>query len=415
MAASLAYGSGGSWFDPTTGAVKAVSLYYYRGGTEDPITVYTTSDLSIPHAIPVLSTGHGRVPPVWIGDQPDPGYRVRVFDQWSVLVEDVDNIPTPAPPIPPPEPDVGILPGDPRLYATGDIVMSFSNAQPRAGFVLCNGGSIGKTGSTNVVDGGRANDDTKALFEWLWGQDLYGLLPVLPSRGATATGDFNDGKAIRTPDLMGRFPIGMDAMGAPAKNRLAGITFAAGDQAKVGSYGGAAPIKTLTLAEMPAHNHGVTDPKHSHAGSGTTAGESVAHTHALNFNTSGRSANHTHTFSGQTDIQGAHSHAATGFYAGGGAGSVNYSASGPVLNKNEINTQSAGAHQHGYSGTTSGESVDHVHAVIGTSAGNSVGHTHTYSFTTDSKATGITVNSAGSGASWTLMSPFLQLCFHIKL
>ena len=297
----FAYGSGGSWFDPATGAVKDVSLYYYRAGTLDPITVYTTSALAIPHPVPVLSTGYGRVPPVWIGEIADPGYRVRIFDQWSTLVEDVDNIPGPG--------TAGssggggggtINPGDSRLIATGDVVMSLNN-QRRLGFVLCNGGSIGKTGSTNVVDGGRANDDTNALFLWLWGQDIYGTLAVLPSRGSTAAGDWTANKAIRTPDLMGRVVVGNDTMGAGAltKNRLAGITDAAGDQVKIGSYGGAAPVKTLSIAEMPAHNHGITETPHSHSVS------VPAHSHTAS-GSSDSQGSHSHT--GSTNVTGAHTH-----------------------------------------------------------------------------------------------------------
>ena len=69
----------GSFFDDATGAVKSASLYFYNAGTLDPITVYTDALLSIPHPSPVVTTGFGRVPMVWVGEIAP--YRVRAFDQ----------------------------------------------------------------------------------------------------------------------------------------------------------------------------------------------------------------------------------------------------------------------------------------------------------------------------------------------
>ena len=185
-----------SYFDPSTGAAKSVSMYFYRAGTLDPITVYISSDLGTPHAIPVLSSGYGRIPPIWIGEiDPDPQlnfYRVRVFDQYSTLVEDVDFLPGGVETLhedegPPPE--TGVLPDDVHLNKTGDLIFTMANTlSPRAGCVLCNGQTIGKAGST----ANRANDDTKNLYFWLWGQDLLnGAFPIsnrVAARPPRATG-----------------------------------------------------------------------------------------------------------------------------------------------------------------------------------------------------------------------------------
>jgi hypothetical protein len=209
---------------------------------------------------------------------------------------------------------------------------------------------------------------------------------------------------------MGRFPVGMDAMGASAKNRLAGITFAAGDRAKVGSYGGVAPIKTLTVAEMPSHGHGVTDPKHSHTGSGTTGTESVDHVHTGT--TAGESVGHTHRIYGTTWAEGDHRHGMA--YAPSklvGAGTLDRV--GGAQDHTDITTMPAGAHSHTMDFTSGANSVSHTHS-FGT-GGRSAAHTHTYSFTTAVQSTGITVNANGSGTAWQLMAPFIQLCFHIKL
>lgn len=68
-----------------------------------------------------------------------------------------------------------------------------------------------------------------------------------------------------------------------------------------------------------------------------------------------------------------HAHATTAFYTGGGAGTENYSAASPVLNRNPRNTDTAGgglSHNHSWSGsaTFSGAAMDfnvaYVDAVI---------------------------------------------------
>jgi microcystin-dependent protein len=65
------------------------------------------------------------------------------------------------------------------------------------------------------------------------------------------------------PDLRGRGIFGLDNMGGSAASR---ITVAGGnfDGTVIGGTGGA-QNHTLTTAEMPAHNHGITDPGHVHS------------------------------------------------------------------------------------------------------------------------------------------------------
>lgn len=397
---AFAYGSGQSWFDPATGAVKQVSLYYYRAGTLDPITVFTTSDLSIPFPIPVLSTGYGKVPPIWVGEIEDPGYRVRVFDQYSQLVEDVDNIPGPMVPSSGGGGGGGTInPGDPRLYATGDIVMGFSNAQPRTGFVLCNGKEIGPTGSPNVTAGGRANDDTEALFKYLWGQDVHGMLAIVPSRGTTADGDWIAKKGLKVPDFMGRVPVGMDAMGtSPGLARLAGVTFTAGQQDWVGATAGAAR-RTLTVAQIPAHNHSISETVGGHLHSVTIGG----HTHVVSGSTSA-AGGHTHT--GDTDEEANHTHTVPS-----GGGTVSLAPQAPV-----VSSAAAGGAQ------TTGAAGKHTHNLNIDAVAN---HSHTVSLTaasagggtynTTSATAGITSASVGSGETFDTVQPLITVCFFMKL
>jgi microcystin-dependent protein len=342
-----------SFFDPSNGAVKQASLYFYRAGTLDPITVYTDSNLTVPHPLPVLTTGYGRVPGVWVGAIVAPGYRVRVFDQYSVLVEDIDNIPGPVDPTGGGGGGGTINPGDARLLATGDLIFQFSNAQPRTGFVLANGKTIGPASAPAT---NRANADTQALFEWLWGQDLYGMLPVLPSRGTTAHGDWLDGtKHITLPDMQGRSPVGMDAMAATATNRLANVPMSAGTPDKVGARGGEA-LHTTLLTESPAHKHNVASTPHGH-----TISDVPAHSHGFTGNATGAAGAHNHTFTGTAVPNHFHDYNSTGALSPGTGGAFGTQVNNVVTAG--TNTSSAGGHT---PAGTIPAAPDHTHTTSGT-------------------------------------------------
>ena len=288
-----------SFFDDSTGAVKAANLYFYNAGTLDPITVYTDALLSIPHPSPVVTTGYGRVPPVFVGEI-DP-YRVRAFDQYSVLIEDLDNLPGAVAAGEGSETE----PTDPDSVAqTGDIMAAFSNATARTGWVRCNGRTIGNAASSATE---RANADAEDLFLFLWGQDASLLLEVLPSRGASAAGDFAANKTIALPDLRGRALVGIDPMGADAATtRLNGVTVdSTGSDAKlIGAYGGRGTA-TLTEAQLPSHTHTVNDSGHTHTASETTP---HAHTGTVTIVSDG---GHTHG-GGLTEVDSiTHSHSVT--------------------------------------------------------------------------------------------------------
>jgi microcystin-dependent protein len=238
--------------------VRPSRLFFFHPQTESPLTVYTDALLSVPHPHPVLSGGSGRVPPVYVGEDP---YRIRIYDSYGSLIEDIDYLPGAVAPGedggPAPEPgDAEILPGD--------FVMAFTNGGLRAGYVRANGGLIAHTsfaGSGFQIE--RQNLDVEALFKHLWGQSTNATLPVIPSRGGSATDDWAAGKAITLPDLCGRALRGIDTMGGVARNRLPSTVFTGGTAGQPGAYGGTG-THVLTAAEMPTHAHGITDLSHVH-------------------------------------------------------------------------------------------------------------------------------------------------------
>lgn len=396
---AMAYVSGSSYFDMATGAVKAANLYFYRAGTLDPITTYTDSGLSIPHPVPVLTTGAGRVPAVWVAEIEEPGYRVRAFDQYSVLIEDTDNIPGPG------SVAGGGGGGDGEVLPeqanqTGDIILAFSNSQPRIGAVLANGTTVGPTTATTAS--GRANDDTYNLFKWLWGQDQFGLLPVLPSRGATAQGDWDTGtKVITLPDLRGKVLVGMDNMGTGAvTNRLVGVPMSAGTPDKLAARGGES-VHQLTLAESALHNHSISASQavHSHYCPG------VDHLHLISAFTSGGGA-HTHT--GYSDVQGDHAHSYTAAIT---TGLSPYSFAGNAAQPQGAATSVNGAHQHNIT-TYDGQGA-HNHPI----GINHAAADRSLAFYSDSQTPAITVSSVaiGGDAVHNTTPLFVTVCVYLKL
>ena len=226
--------------------VRPARLFFYRPQTEDPITVYTDALLSVPHPQPLPTGGSGRVPPVYIGEEP---YRIRVFDSYGQLVEDIDYLPgaVDAGGSTPPTPDT--------VIKTGDYILAFTNGAARSGCVRANGGHIGKEGAAGTgYDIERINDDTMALYKYLWGQDSGNTLVIVGGKGASADNDWELLKLMTLPDLCGRSLRGIDGMGGPVKNRLSSLTFASGNEDTVGSAGGSA-THILTTAEMPSHSH----------------------------------------------------------------------------------------------------------------------------------------------------------------
>jgi microcystin-dependent protein len=256
-------------FDNNGSLVRTAKLYFYKPNTLDPVTVYKDEELSTPHTQPVTTGGSGRIPIIYVGEQ---DYRIRIFDAYDALVEDIPFLPAAVEG----SGGGGGGGGSETAIETGDVIWSFRNGI-RAGWVRLNGGTIGPTAaSVGSIHAERHNNDTEALFKFLWGQDSTGLLlAVEPSRGASAQADWDANKRIRLPDARGRVLAGLREMGnVGGQDNLQGVTWSLGSNNVLGSLIGV-PTIALTVAQMPVHSHTATQGSHTHTAS------QGAHTHTL--------------------------------------------------------------------------------------------------------------------------------------
>jgi microcystin-dependent protein len=253
-----------------------------------------------------------------------------------------------------------------------------------------------------------------------------GTITTIPSTWALCDGTNG------TPDLRDRFIVG------------------AGSSYSVGDTGGADSV-TLTEAQLPSHNHDSGTLANSSAGvhthdSGTLGTNSTgAHTHDSGTLVNNSTGAHTHTWSGTSSSTGSHSHSGStnttgnhahdlpnAYYSTDGTFRIlkSYSGytplesirSGYILSSgnhsHSLSINSAGAHTHTISGTTSSNG-SHSHTISGSTA-SAGAHSHSISGNTGSSGShshtisGSTA-STGSGSSHENRPPFYALAYIMKL
>lgn len=215
-------------------------LYVIQAGTlSEPQNVYQDTGLSIPAPNPLTCDASGRLPQWFVADG---NIKLRLTTKTGAQVFVQDNLLV-----------VGPSSGggggggavDPTtVLQTGMFVETYGTGN-LSGFVRANGRTIGSATSGATE---RANSDTQALFQYLWGFDPN--LTVSGGRGASAAADWAANKTIALPDLRGRIVAGLDDMGNSPASRLTSSFFGA-TATTLGATGGFEKV-TLAANQIPA-------------------------------------------------------------------------------------------------------------------------------------------------------------------
>lgn len=115
------------------------------------------------------------------------------------------------------------------------VVLPYAGGTAPTGYLFCTGGAISRT-------------TFAALFAVV----------------GTTYGAGDGSTTFNLPDLRGRFPLGRDNMGGTAASR---VTFLPATEL---GHAGGAQSHTLTITEMPPHNHGLKNATNTSGGNANT-------------------------------------------------------------------------------------------------------------------------------------------------
>ncbi|WP_211848274.1 hypothetical protein [Neoroseomonas eburnea] len=156
--------------------------------------------------------------------------------------------------VPASEITVNELPG---RAARANKVLAFDGDGQPIGLTVSLGGDISQGLIEQIINNALANVFPPGIIV-AWS----GSVGSIPAGWALCDGTNG------TPNLGNRFVLGAGTGLYPAPHTIggdfSGITSAAGAH----NHGGSTGSHTLTTGEIPAHSHGVTDPQHTHGGSG---------------------------------------------------------------------------------------------------------------------------------------------------
>jgi hypothetical protein len=353
--------------DANSKVIAGAKLYLFDGGTTTPRIGYKDSSLTSPHSNPILADANGRLPLIYLDDG---FYRQRLTTKTGVQIFDQDGLPV----LSSTSGGSGTSVDPDSVYKTGDFKVRFDN-QPLAGFVRANGRTIGSASSGATE---RANIDTQPLYEWLW---QFSNISVVGGKGASASADFAANKPLTLPDLAGRGLVGMDDLGAGAKNVINTL-----GATNVVGFAGGIQAQSIAVAQLPAY-----------VLTGTAGGAiSVSGT------TGSQNANHAHAFSGTTgDDFPDHNHTQSGI-----VGTQTFNVGGPLDRTVPVTLVN--------SPVTGGANQRHVHNFAGgTGVENAV---HQHAFTGNGTASlSASINSGGSGTAFNLMNPIFTAMIYLRL
>jgi len=276
---------------------KGALAFFYQGGTQTPLTVYQDAEQTKAHTSPVVASGEGRWPTVFIPYTES--YDIRVLTALNSQLYFQQHIANPNP-----VEVTGTIPTDSTLQ-TGDILFQLRDST-RSGFLRCNGGTMGNNSSNSSEM--NSTDLAEPLFTFLYDNlddttAPLGNPPGPRASAGTAHAAFINNRNIQLPDFRGAGPVGLDTMGRTSggsplpRNAFTGLTFTVGNANKPGSSLGSNSF-SLTTANLPSHKH---------AFSVTSDGTSQGHTHRILGGTVNQTVPHTH--SGTTTAgQGGHTH-----------------------------------------------------------------------------------------------------------